>query len=249
MTRDHATHSALDGKHPWALEATEAVEHLQSNADKGLDQKKARHRLQKYGPNQIEAGKRRSAWSIFVAQFMNLIVLLLAVAAGVSFVLGQLLEGISILVALIVNVFIGFGTELRAIRSMEALRQMTRVHAKVLRHANIEQIPAIELVPGDIVVLEGGDMVPADLRLIECNRIQADESALTGESVPVGKGVDALSENTSLAERTNMLFKGTALTQRAGDWSYPQGCLRSWGIFHSWPKRLPRKCSPLWNSA
>ena len=216
MTHDDATHSALDGKHPWALEATEAVEHLQSNADKGLDQKKARNRLQKYGPNRIEAGKRRSAWSILVAQIMNVIVLLLAVAAGVSFVLGQLLEGISILVALIVNVFIGFGTELRAIRSMESLQQMTRVHAKVLRHANIEQIPAIELVPGDIVVLEGGDMVPADLRLIECNRIQADESALTGESVPVGKGVDVLSENTPLAERTNMLFKGTALTQGSG---------------------------------
>ncbi|MBN1276000.1 MAG: hypothetical protein JXA35_00810 [Deltaproteobacteria bacterium] len=172
--------------------------------------------MQKYGPNRIEAGKQRSVWEIFIAQIKDLIVLLLAVAAGVSFALGQLLEGVSILVALIVNVLIGFGTELRAVRSIEALQQMTRVQAKVLRQGKIRQIPASETVPGDIVVLEGGDMIPADLRLIESNRIEADESALTGESVPVGKAVDALPEETSLAERTNMLFKGTALTQGSG---------------------------------
>jgi len=216
MKNDDATHSALNGKHPWALEATEAVKYLKSSPDEGLGQKEARDRLQKYGPNRIEAGKQRSVWEIFIAQIKNLIVLLLAVAAGVSFVLGQLLEGISILVALIVNVLIGFGTELRAVRSMEALQQMTRVQTKVLRQGKIRQIPASETVPGDIVVLEGGDMVSADLRLIESNRIEADESALTGESVPVGKQVDVLPEKTSLAERTNMLFKGTALTQGSG---------------------------------
>ncbi len=216
MKNDDPTHSALNGKHPWALEATEAVEHFKSSPDEGLGQKEARNRLQKYGPNRIEAGKQRSVWEIFIAQIKNLIVLLLAVAAGVSFVLGQLLEGVSILVALIVNVLIGFGTELRAVRSMEALQQMTRVQAKVLRQGKIRQIPASEIVPGDIVVLEGGDMIPADLRLIESNRIEADESALTGESVPVGKAVDRLPEKTSLAERTNMLFKGTALTQGSG---------------------------------
>lgn len=216
MTNDTAMHSALDGKGPWALEATEAVEYLKSSPDQGLSQKEARLRLQKYGPNRIEAGKQRSVWEIFIAQIKNLIVLLLAVAAFVSFALGQLLEGISILVALIVNVLIGFGTELRAVRSMEALQQMTRVQAKVLRQGKIRQIPSSETVPGDIVVLEGGDMVPADLRLIESNRIEADESALTGESVPVGKEADALPENTPLAERTNMLFKGTALTQGSG---------------------------------
>ena len=207
MKNDDSTHSALDGKHPWALEATEAVEYLKSNPDEGLSQKEARSRLQKYGPNRIEGGKQRSVWEIFIAQIKDLIVLLLAVAAGVSLALGQLLEGVSILVALIVNVLIGFGTELRAVRSMEALQQMTRVHAKVLRQGKIRQIPASEIVPGDIVVLEAGDMIPADLRLIESNRIQADESALTGESASVGKGIDALPENTSLAERTNMLFK------------------------------------------
>ena len=99
---DAEMYSALGGKRPWALEATETIEHLRSNPDQGLEQKEARNRLQNYGPNRIEAGKQRSIWDIFFAQIKNLIVLLLAVAAVVSFALGQLLEGISILVALIV---------------------------------------------------------------------------------------------------------------------------------------------------
>jgi P-type Ca2+ transporter type 2C len=183
---------------------------------KAWSKKRPADRLQKYGPNRIEAGKQRSVWEIFIAQIKNLIVLLLAVAAGVSFALGQLLEGLSILVAMIVNVLIGFGTELRAVRSLEALQQMTRVKAKVLRQGKIREISAFQLVPGEIVILEGGDMIPADLRLIESNRIEADESALTGESVPVVKATDVLPENTPLAERINMLFKGTVLTQGSG---------------------------------
>lgn len=216
MNNADTEYPALDGKSPWMLGATETVEHLDSQADEGLNPKQARNRLDKYGPNRIKAAKQRSAWKIFIAQIKNLIVLLLAVAAGVSFMLGQFLEGIAILVALIVNVFIGFGTELRAMRSMEALQQMTRMHAKVLRQATIEKIDAAKLVPGDIVVLEGGDVIPADLRLIEANRIKADESALTGESVPVDKDVEALDKDTPLAERNNMLFNGTALTQGSG---------------------------------
>jgi P-type Ca2+ transporter type 2C len=213
---DAAMNSALDGKSPWALEATETIEHLGSNPDQGLEQKEAGNRLQNYGPNRIETGEQRSAWEILFAQIKNLIVLLLAIAAAVAFTLGQLLEGFSILVALIVNVLIGFGTELRAVRSLEALKQLTKMKAKVLRQGKIHEIDTSKLVPGEIVVLEGGDMVPADLRLIESNGIEVDESALTGESVPVGKTTDVLPENTPLAERINMLHKGTALTQGSG---------------------------------
>ena len=172
--------------------------------------------MNKYGPNQIKAKKQRSAWEILITQFKNFIVLLLTVASGVAFLLGQLLEGISIFVALIINVLIGFGTELRATRAMETLQQMTRVHAKVLRQGKVQQIPSSKIVPGDIVVLEEGDMISADLRLIESNRIQADESALSGESVSVSKGIEALPKDTSLAKRTNILFKGTALIQESG---------------------------------
>lgn len=216
MKKKDTAYPAFDGTAPWTLESAEMVERLESHSDEGLDSSRALSRLQEYGPNRIEAAKQRSAWQILTAQIKNLIVLLLAVAAGVSFMLGQFLEGIAILVALIVNVFIGFGTELRAMRSMEALQQMTKRHAKVLRQSEIREIDAVKLVPGDIVVLEGGDVVPADLRLIEANRIKADESALTGESVPVDKDVAALTEDHPLAERNNMLFTGTALTQGSG---------------------------------
>jgi len=164
MKNKDTEYPALDGTSPWKLGAAETVEQLDSHSDEGLDPNQARSRLQKYGPNRIEAAKQRSTWQIFIAQIKNLIVLLLAAAAGVSFILGQFLEGIAILVALIVNVFIGFGTELRAARSMEALQQMTKRHAKVLRQSEIRKIDAAKLVPGDIVVLESGDMVPADLR-------------------------------------------------------------------------------------
>jgi P-type Ca2+ transporter type 2C len=216
MSNKETKKPALDVNQPWTIEAADVVEKFKSNPDEGLSKKEGRKRLNEYGPNQIKTKQKKSALKIFVDQFKNLIVLLLAVASGVSFFLGQLLEGISIFLALIINVMIGFGTELRATRSMEALQQMTRVHAKVLRQGKVRQIPASDIVPGDIVVLEEGDMIPADLRLIEANRIEADESALSGESVPVSKGLEALPKDTPLAERTNMLFKGTALIQGSG---------------------------------
>jgi P-type Ca2+ transporter type 2C len=206
----------LDGKSPWTLEATEIVDMLDSDAEIGLDQIKANKRFRHYGPNQIKTKKHRSTWKILTAQFKNLIALLLVAAALVSFTFGQMLEGISIIVAMLVNVVIGFWTELRAVRSMEALQEMTRVQTKILRGEKIHKIPAKKLVPGDIVVLESGDMIPADLRLLEANRMQADESPLTGESVPVEKAIDVLSEDMPLAERNNMLFKGTALTHGSG---------------------------------
>jgi len=216
MQKNSKTPSVFTDKSPWALDAAKTIELLGSSADAGLRHDQARKRLHTHGPNRITARKKRSTWDILVAQCMNLIVLLLAAAAGVSFALGQTLEAVSILVALAVNVLIGFGTELRATRSMEALQRMTRMKTRVLRQGEVQEIASSGLTPGDVVLLEGGDIIPADLRLIEANRIQADESALTGESIPVSKGVDAVAENTPLAERTNMLFKGTALTQGSG---------------------------------
>ncbi|MFO7728008.1 MAG: cation-transporting P-type ATPase, partial [Desulfonatronovibrio sp.] len=216
MNRSKQRYQTLGGKHPWTLKAGEAVKQLKSDPEKGLNPGEVHNRLQKHGPNRIEAAKQRSVWEIFTAQFKSLIAALLGAAGGVSFILGELLEGFSILAALLINVVIGFATELRAVRSMEALRQMTREQARVLRQGKIRHVPVSEIVPGDIVSLEGGDLIPADLRLIESNRIQADESSLTGESVPVSKQVEALPEDTPLGERTNMLFKGTALTQGSG---------------------------------
>jgi Ca2+-transporting ATPase len=149
-------------------------------------------------------------------QFKSLIILLLAIAAALSFAFGEWIEGIAIAVVIFINGAIGFLTELRAIRSMEALRRLGSVSARVLREEQPQEIPAQQLVPGDIVLLEGGDIVTADLRLIEASKMQADESTLTGESLPVGKKVDPLEDDVSLAERANMLFKGTAVTRGSG---------------------------------
>jgi P-type Ca2+ transporter type 2C len=153
---------------------------------------------------------------ILVDQFESLIVLLLVLAAILSFSFGEWMQGLAIVVVIMVNGAIGFFTELNAVRSMEALQQMSRVNAKVRRKGQVEKIPAEDLVPGDIVVVEAGDIVPADLRLFEANKMQADESALTGESVPVSKHTDPTEEDVPLAERTNMLLKGTSLTGGSG---------------------------------
>jgi P-type Ca2+ transporter type 2C len=204
---------SLKGHSPWALSVSETLEILGSDADKGLNADEARKRLQTYGPNRIRARKKRSAMDVLIDQFKNLIVLLLFAAAAASFIFGQILESVSILAAMLINVAIGFFTELRAVRAMESLKEMTRVKAKVLRGGEISEIASTRLVPGDMVILEAGDMISADLRLLEANRVEADESSLTGESVSVNKGADVVPADAPLAERRNMLFKGTVLTR------------------------------------
>ena len=125
-------------------------------------------------------------------------------------------EAVAVFVVILVNTAIGFFTEWRAIRSMEALRTLATVTCTVLRGGVVRQAPAEELVPGDVVLLASGDMVPADLRLIAAQKLSVDEAALTGESLPVSKAVDALGEQTTLFERRNMVFKGTAITRGRG---------------------------------
>ena len=201
---------------PWATPWEEIAEELGTSLDEGLSQKQAKTRLEKYGPNRLKEAKKRSPWSIFVDQFVNPVVFLLVGAAALSAVFGKWVELIAILVVIIINVAIGFFTELRATRSLEALRQMTKVDAKVMRGARAETVPSEKLVPGDVVILESGDIVSADVRLTEASRMEADESSLTGESLPVKKGTDPVDKDTPLAERENMVFKGTFITGGSG---------------------------------
>jgi Ca2+-transporting ATPase len=202
---------------PWSRSVEEVAGDLNVQPESGLNADEVKQRRKRYGSNRLKETKRRSAWAILVDQVKSLIILLLVVAAVLSFSFGQWLEGISIVIAILLNGAIGFITELRAVRSMEALHRMTRITAKVRRGGQIQEVAAIELVPGDVIVLDGGDVVTADLRLTEASRLRADESALTGESVPVGKETDALEETTELADRKNMLFKGTAVTGGTGE--------------------------------
>jgi Ca2+-transporting ATPase len=186
---------------------------LEVEPDAGLSEGEARDRRRRHGPNRLREHERRAAWEILVAQLKSVIVALLAAAAVVSFAFGSTVEGTAIVGVLVINALIGFFTELRAVQSMEALREMGEVPADVIRDGSERRIPAEEVVPGDVMVVEGGDVVTADLRLVRSSRLQADESALTGESVPVEKSPDPVPRDAPLAERTSMLYKGTAVTR------------------------------------
>ena len=201
---------------PWARPAEEILEALHVSAEEGLKREEVKRRRERYGLNRLRNIERRSAWQILIEQFKSVIVALLVAAAALSFAFGEVVEGAAIGVVILINAAIGFVTELRAVRSMEALQELSRVDARVRREGLAEEISAQELVPGDIVLLNGGDVVTADLRLFEASKLQANESALTGESVPVDKGTDPEPVDTPLAERSSMVFKGTAVTRGAG---------------------------------
>ena len=189
---------------------------LSVQPEQGLTVQEVAQRQQKYGFNRLQEIKGRSPWEIFVDQFKSPIIGLLAIAGVLSFAFQEWVEGFAILIAIALNAGIGFITEIKAVRSMEALKKLTQTYATVRRLGQVQQVNAEELVPGDIVLLDGGDLVPADLRLLECSKLQADESALTGESVPVSKMFDTLKPDLPLAEQKNLLFKGTAITRGTG---------------------------------
>jgi len=195
----------------WALEADDAAKGLETDPLRGLSQDQVRQRQRRYGYNALKSAKRRPAWSILIDQFKNLIIALLAAAAFLSLFFGQSTEAVAIGAALLLNAAIGFFTEYNATRSMESLHKMAKTNARVRRGGRLTEIPASELVPGDLVELEAGDVVPADMRLMEANRLEADESALTGESLPVVKHREPVALESPMAERGSMLFKGTAL--------------------------------------
>jgi len=182
----------------------------------GLTPEQVVERAQRYGPNALRHLEVQSAWEILLNQLKSMIVALLLAACLVSLAMGDWIEAAAIAAVLLINTAIGFGTELRAVRSMEALRELGEVLARVLRGGEELMIPAQELVPGDVVILEGGDVVTADLRVLEASKLSADESILTGESLPIRKDSGVLGADTPLADRRNMLFKGTALTRGAG---------------------------------
>ncbi|WP_417809032.1 cation-translocating P-type ATPase [Thioclava sp.] len=183
----------------------------------GLDEPDVLRRQAQYGQNQLRVNEKKSALVIFAHQFKGVIVWLLVFAAAVSLYYRDIAEGIAIVVVLAINTAIGFFTELRAARSMEALARMSEFTTRVRRGSKVISVDAHELVPGDIVLLEAGDMVTADLRLIEASNLHSDESVLTGESVPVVKQVEPVSPNSVIGDRSSMAFKGTAITQGMGE--------------------------------
>jgi Ca2+-transporting ATPase len=198
------------------MEAHEVVRAFEASHH-GLTAHAVLERLKRHGPNRLHELRPRSAWWILADQFRSLLVALLAAAAGLSLAFGRGPEALAISVVLLLNGAIGFASELRAVRSMEALRRLGHVRTKVRREGRLQVIDAADLVPGDVVVVEGGDVVTADVRLLAASKLQVDESTLTGESAPRSKATAALAAGAVLAERRNMLFKGTSVTRGAGE--------------------------------
>ncbi len=199
---------------PFLRPVDELLDGLEVAQEQGLAGDTVARRLEETGPNRLRESQRKPWWRVALDQFKGLVVILLLVAAAIAAVFGQLVEAVAIAAALVLNAVIGFVTEWKALQSMEALKRMGQMTARVRRDGEAREVPSSELVPGDVVLLGEGEMVPADLRLLEVENLQCNEAALTGESVPVSKTVDPLEDpETPLAERENMAFSGTAVAR------------------------------------
>ena len=201
----------------WHAMPTGAVLEHVNTSPQGLSVEEAQRRLAEYGPNVLTEGTRRGPLAIMLGQFPDVMILILLVAAVISGLIGEATDTIAIVAIVVLNAVIGFIQEYRAERAMEALKAMAAPNATAVRGGHLAVVPASALVPGDVVELEAGGIVPADLRLIESAHLRADESSLTGESVPVEKGVSPVEGDTlPLGDRRNMGYKGTVVTYGHG---------------------------------
>ena len=200
----------------------ETIDKLKTDANQGLSSKDVEKRKEEYGLNELQEGKKKSLFVKFLEQFKDFMIIVLIIAAIVSGVVGYIQgEGITdsiiIMIVVIVNAIIGVAQENKAEKSLEALKKLSSYSAKVVRDGKILVVPSKDLVPGDTVILETGDYVPADIRLIEAVNLKSQESSLTGESVPVEKTTDKIDdEQTGIGDRTNMVFSSSLITYGRG---------------------------------
>ena len=190
---------------------------LSGSSPSGLSSQVVEQRMAEYGFNELQEKKKRPVWLLFLSQFRDFMILVLIIAAIISGIIGDVSDTVIILVIVLLNAIMGFVQEYRAGKAMEALKKMATPQIKVLRNGQPATLSSIELVPGDIVLLEAGTLVPADLRLFETHSLHVDESALTGESIPVDKTPEILKESDlPLGDRFNMAYKGTLVTSGRG---------------------------------
>ncbi|OFZ15685.1 MAG: haloacid dehalogenase [Bdellovibrionales bacterium RBG_16_40_8] len=199
-----------------ALSVDEVVNRLESSITVGLSHSEVKKRFSRFGPNTLPEPKHRSLLSIFLHQFLNPLIYLLLAAASIAFFIGEAKDAIVILVVVFLNALIGTIQEGRAEQSLEGLRRLSKLKARVLRSGQELLIEASELVPGDILILNSGDAVSADARLVEVSSIAAAEASLTGESVPTIKSIVPMKFDTVLADRLCMVYAGTFITAGRG---------------------------------
>ena len=201
---------------------TETSEYFKTDLKKGLNLEGVEESRKKYGINELKAKKKKTLLIKFLEQFKDFMIIILIIAALVSGIIGYIenegiTDSIIILIVVIMNAIIGVAQESKAEKSLEALQKLSSHVAKVIRNGELIIVPSKELVPGDIVVLETGDYVPADLRIIEAVNLKVQEASLTGESVPVEKNIEAISdEKVGIGDRTNMLFSSSLITYGRG---------------------------------
>ena len=208
---------------PYRQPADQVLAELGTHAQLGLSEAEARARLERHGSNELTAEKPLPAWRKFLAQFQDALVILLLVATLISAGLWLLerdsalpYEAIAILAVVLLNALMGYLQQSRAERAVAALRQMSAARASVIRGGVRQSIPAAEVVAGDVLLIEEGDTVPADARLIQSTALQIAEAALTGESLPVAKDIEPIAQEAGLGDRHNMIFSGTAATYGRG---------------------------------
>jgi magnesium-transporting ATPase (P-type) len=199
-----------------ALPANEALARLDSSVQSGLAADEVSRRLEKYGRNQLPEGRKKGPLMRFLSQFHNILIYVLLAAGFVKLILGLWLDASVILGVVIINALLGFIQEGKAEKALDSIRNMLSPEARTLRDGEARMVPSEELVPGDIVLLESGDKVPADLRLIDVKNLRTEEAALTGESVPIDKTTDPVAEKATVGDREGMAFSGTLVASGRG---------------------------------
>jgi P-type Ca2+ transporter type 2C len=184
-----------------------------NSSENGLQEEEVKKRFEQFGPNELQEKERTSILQLIIKQFKDFLVLILIVAAVIAFLSGKMIDVYVIIGVIIVNAAIGFFQEYKAEKSVAALKKLIKHDATVIRDGEEHVIPATKLVPGDVIRIDEGKSVPADARLLEIKNFRAVEASLTGESLPVDKKTDKLEEDTPLADRKNMIFKGTHIAR------------------------------------
>lgn len=203
-------------KNAHTLSAEEILHLFQTDVAAGISKTEAEKRSNQFGLNVYQTQKPKPIWLMLIQQFNSPIVYLLVFGMAVSVYFQDYIEGIAIGVVILINALIGFLMELQARNSMNALKEMDVILSKVIRDGKTQEIPSEKLTVGDVVVLEAGDVVPGDGRLVELNQLQCDESSLTGESLPTEKNIEKLPQDAALGDQHNMVFKGTSVINGNG---------------------------------